>query len=1069
MIAATVAVVALLVASPDTSYSAAALRRLALTESEAALVRAVGASPVTSRDALALVFAQAAATPDPSAELQAAHRLASAIARVTGDSFPLRQSARFARWSPGQRRIKVEIDSLRRAGNAAFSRDGFAVALPLWRESARRASSLPDTAGLAAALGNLGAGWYAEGAADSAAWYFTRAAELAEAAQDQRTRLNALGALANVHRDRGDLSGALAMYSETSRLRTSIGDERGLIADRINSAVLREELGDLDGAAEGYADALARSVVNGFTESANVSRLNLGQLAAMRGDFDVAFGHVEAARASYRAQGFQVEEASALRMLGLLEIRRGEYRNARRHLNAAQRLYQRTGPAASRAAVMVDLAALDVAAGQPDAARRWVDSAAAVARRSPDAGTLPGDVMLARADLEAAFNRSLASDRAYRQAEAIYRRQRDDAGVARARAGRGYLMLVDQDFARADDLLREAASLQDQIGESREAALTRLDLAAALSAWGRTDSALEVLQQAHDSLGGLGDVIGQAAAISLRADIAFERAQPAYAQSLYQAALMLLRGPEHAGLQAPLLLALARAQDAQGARAEARATLIRGITLVERGAEPLGPERRSAFLADKWALYSELARLEVLRGADSAAFAVSERMHARGLIDQLTRGSIAWRATPDSMMLRREQDLRRAITALAGTNAPGTGVVALRGTAATSSTDAARREALVEAEQRYGEVLSELRERAPAYAATVAPSIPVWRSVAALLPADAALVEYLVADSATVALVVTPGGVRAIPLVAERRSIVSLVDFVRGAMGAPPRRGAGSPELAPLRRLGQILVDPLEQSGALRGVRRLLIVPHAELHYLPFAALRDADGRYLVERYEIATAPSAGTWTDIEARGPASGRGVLLLAPATARLPSSLQEIRAAGAAWGDSAVALTGVRASKSELIRRASNANVVHVAGFGVLNRRNPLFSYVELAPTGSVDGRLEVHEVFGLGLDARLVVLSACETGVGSGLLGDVPPGDEWISLARAFLAAGARRVVASLWLIEDRATADLMSEFHRSLAAGSSPSSAMATAQRALIGRTGLEGPYYWAAFQVIGGF
>ena len=153
MIAVAAGVVALLVASADTSYSAAALRRLALTGSEAALVRAVGASPVTSRDALALVYARAAHEPDPSAELQAAHRLASAIARVTGDSFPLRQSAQFGRWSPGQRRSKVEIDSLRRAGNAAFSREGFSAALPLWRDSAQRGSSLPDTAGLAAALG----------------------------------------------------------------------------------------------------------------------------------------------------------------------------------------------------------------------------------------------------------------------------------------------------------------------------------------------------------------------------------------------------------------------------------------------------------------------------------------------------------------------------------------------------------------------------------------------------------------------------------------------------------------------------------------------------------------------------------------------------------------------------------------------------------------------------------------------------------------------------------------------------------------------------------------------------
>lgn len=1069
MIAATLGLVGLLAAPPDTSLSAAALRRLAYAGSGAALVRAVGASPAASRDALALVLSQAAAAPEPATELAAAYRLAAAIASATGDSFPLRQTARFEHWSPVQRRAKVEIDSIRRAGNAAFGREGFAVALPLWRESARRATALADTAGLAAALGNIGAGWFAEGAADSATARFEEAAALAQAAHDQRTRLNALGALANLRRDRGDLSGALAMYGETSRLRAVIGDERGLIADRINSSVLREALGDLDGAAAGYADALARSEARGFTESANASRLNLGQLAAMRGQFDSAIAFIETARASYHRQGLLVDEAFALKSLGLTDVRRGRYRDARRHLLNAQRIYRRTGPAASRVGVMLDLAALDVAAGQPDAARRWVDSAATVARRAPVTDNLQADVLLARGDLEAALNRSPASDRAYRRAEALYRQSGDDAGLAHARAGRGYLMLVDQDHGRADQLLRSAATIQDQVGDSRSAALTRLDLAAALAAQGRTDSALAVIAQAQDSLTRLGDAAGQAAALSMRADLAFEQAQPARAESLYRSALLLVPGPEQGGLQVPMLLGLARAQGAQGARAEARATLQDGIGVVERGAQPLGAERRSAFLADKWAPYGELAHLEVLRGADSAAFAVSERLRSRELVEQLARGSIAWRASPDSGLIRREQDLRRIITMLAGTTAPGSGAVALRGTAASVTSNAARREALVEAERTYGEVLMELRERAPGYAATVSPPAPSWQAVAALLAADAALVEYLVSDSGTMAFVVTRAGVRAIPLDAERRTIVSLVDFVRGAMDQPSVGGGTTPELVPLRRLAQILIDPLERSGTLRGVRRLLIVPHAELHYLPFAALRDADGRYLVERYEVAMAPSAGSLIDIEGRGPAGGQGVLLLAPAASRLPSSLQEVRSIGRAWDDSVVSLTGIRATKAELFRRAPRAGVVHIAGFGVLNRRNPLFSHVELAPVGAVDGRLEVHEVFGLVLNARLVVLSACQTGVGSGLLGDVPAGDEWVSLSRAFLAAGARRVVASLWLIEDRATAELMTAFHRSLAAGEAPSAALAGAQRELMRRPGLENPFYWAAFQVIGGF
>jgi CHAT domain-containing protein len=99
----------------------------------------------------------------------------------------------------------------------------------------------------------------------------------------------------------------------------------------------------------------------------------------------------------------------------------------------------------------------------------------------------------------------------------------------------------------------------------------------------------------------------------------------------------------------------------------------------------------------------------------------------------------------------------------------------------------------------------------------------------------------------------------------------------------------------------------------------------------------------------------------------------------------------------------------------------DIVLLATYGVLNRRNPLFSHVELAAAPGRDGRLEVHDVYGLAFDARLVVLSACQTASGSGLRADVPAGDEWVSLTQAFLAAGAQRVVATLWLVDDRVTA------------------------------------------------
>jgi len=112
--------------------------------------------------------------------------------------------------------------------------------------------------------------------------------------------------------------------------------------------------------------------------------------------------------------------------------------------------------------------------------------------------------------------------------------------------------------------------------------------------------------------------------------------------------------------------------------------------------------------------------------------------------------------------------------------------------------------------------------------------------------------------------------------------------------------------------------------------------------------------------------------------------------------------------------------------------------------------------------------VHEVFGLHLAADLVVLSACQTGLGAGALADVPAGDDWVGLTRAFLHAGAKHVVASLWPVADWATAALMERFYEGYRSEGDPIRALAVAQRALLAAPATSHPFYWAPFEAVGG-
>jgi CHAT domain-containing protein len=249
------------------------------------------------------------------------------------------------------------------------------------------------------------------------------------------------------------------------------------------------------------------------------------------------------------------------------------------------------------------------------------------------------------------------------------------------------------------------------------------------------------------------------------------------------------------------------------------------------------------------------------------------------------------------------------------------------------------------------------------------------------------------------------------------------------------------------------------------------------LHYLPFQALLRGDiaGEFLAERYEITYVPSASVWLQLIGaseldRADPHGTGrtrVLALAPEPGLLPGSLEEASAIAGRFPAGATVLVGPEATESRFRDAASSYDALHVASRGVLNKENPLFSYIKLGEGSDSDGRLEVHEVFGLDLQALTVVLSACETALGSGAFSDVPPGDDWVGLVRAFLFAGASNVVASLWRVDDRATALLMEHFYTGLSAGLAPGEALAAAQRATLRDAETADPFYWASFTLNG--
>jgi CHAT domain-containing protein len=294
------------------------------------------------------------------------------------------------------------------------------------------------------------------------------------------------------------------------------------------------------------------------------------------------------------------------------------------------------------------------------------------------------------------------------------------------------------------------------------------------------------------------------------------------------------------------------------------------------------------------------------------------------------------------------------------------------------------------------------------------------------------------------------------------------VRLARQLLGDP----TGRPEEADavLGTLSQWLLGAV--AAGVDGVRRLVLVPHGALAYLPFGALKTPAGKYLVERYSLVHLPSASFATRGRT-GPSPEGGaavkVTALAPLPRELPATALEVSAVGRAQPGARL-LVGRRADESALRQALHSGDVVHVASHGVLNGMNPLFSRIELVPgpTGSPadDGRLEVHEVLGLEIQSPLVFLSGCETGLGPGASRRYSPGEDYATLAAAFLTAGAGQVVSTLWAIPDTGAAVFAARFYAELGR-SGTAEALAGAQRALLAEGRFRHPYYWAGYRLAG--
>jgi CHAT domain-containing protein/Flp pilus assembly protein TadD len=342
----------------------------------------------------------------------------------------------------------------------------------------------------------------------------------------------------------------------------------------------------------------------------------------------------------------------------------------------------------------------------------------------------------------------------------------------------------------------------------------------------------------------------------------------------------------------------------------------------------------------------------------------------------------------------------------------------------------------------------------------------------------ATLVEYSVNKSLLYIWVVKPTGevtFKQVDLKTLNVPLAEIVNNSRRAIGAGGRGINVEPIDKPIQKqslhtLYQILIEPIASVLPTNPNERVIFIPHESLFLVPFAALQDKNGKYLIEKHTILTSPAIQVLelTDKQ-RQRVTGKDALVMGnptmPKVGIPPVQLNslkgaEMEAQKIAHLLNTKAITGKDATKAALLQKLSSAKIIHLATHGLLDDpTRGIQTAIALAPSGKDNGLLTPTEIIDLKINAELVVLSACDTGRGT------ITGDGVIGLSRSLMTAGASSIIVSLWAVPDSPTADLMKEFYENWQ--TNPDKAQALRNAMLTTMKKHPEPKDWAAFTLMG--
>jgi len=547
----------------------------------------------------------------------------------------------------------------------------------------------------------------------------------------------------------------------------------------------------------------------------------------------------------------------------------------------------------------------------------------------------------------------------------------------------------------------------------------------------------------------------------LLARIALQVGDPAEAQKETDESLARLRG-----LQTPVLAYQAHLLEGQIAQARNDRPAAHQAYLEARKAlEALrsrlqGEELKISFVKNRMQVYEALVDLYIAGdGTENSveeALACMEASKSRSMIEMIFQSgqSLPLGEAGQSDLVRRIRDLREELNWYYHRIE----LEQLRPEEKSHQRLGSLQEKAQLQEKELMRTLRELPAHERENATLEAPAEFSLAKLQAHLPPDTSLVEYFSAGDRLVAAVITRKEIRILPvtLLSRVAHFLQLLRFQlsKFRMGNEYVRRFEEPLLrathSHLEALYGELIAPLRPF--FQG-KHLIVVPHGPLHFLPFHALRNGE-EYLCDSFTVSYAPSATVFCWCQEKPASASAGSLVFGIADERAPQILQEAQCVAALLPQSSLHV-GDQATSSVLRKRGPQSGLVHLATHGVYRQDNPMFSGIRLG-----DGYLNLYDLYQMRLDAKLVTLSGCATGMNF-----VAAGDELLGLQRGLFCAGATTLLLSLWDVHDQSTSQLMQLFYREFLGSGNMAGALQHAMQEL--RQQNPHPYFWAPFVLVG--